>query len=87
MPRFSRMIEMLSSGSIARIRTPAPIPGISLETFNIYELTVGEINIGVPMFEKQRTTTLCYPPIGMSGGVTDDIRLGLDYSAADNAFE
>jgi len=38
MPRFSRMIGMPSSGSSALMRTPAPIPGVSLETFSKYEL-------------------------------------------------
>ena len=32
------MIGIPSSGSSALIRTPAPIPGISLETFSMYEL-------------------------------------------------
>ena len=38
MPRFSCIIGMPWSGSSALMRTPAPIPGISLETFSMYEL-------------------------------------------------
>ena len=42
--------------------------------------------IGVPMFEKQRTITPGHPPVGMPGGVAGDIRLGLDNTAAGDAF-
>src|SRR5437762_11028750 len=57
----------------ALIRTPAPIPGISLETFSMYELPSGEISIGVPTLEKPRTSTPSHPPVGVPGGVADDI--------------
>src|SRR5207248_3809163 len=47
---------------------------------------VGEINIGVPTLEKQRTITPCHPAVGVPRGVADDIRLGLDNTTAGGAF-
>jgi len=47
---------------------------------------VGEINIGVPRFEKQRTITPSHPPVGVPGGVADDISLGLNNTTAGDAF-
>src|ERR1700732_2820021 len=38
------------------------------------------------MLEKQRTITPSYPPVGVPGGVADDIRLGLNNSTAGDAF-
>ncbi len=38
------------------------------------------------MLEKQRTITLSHPPIGVPGGVADDIRLGLNNTTAGDAF-
>jgi hypothetical protein len=47
---------------------------------------VGEIGIGVSALEKQRTITRRYPAIGVSGGVADDIRLGLYNPTAGDAL-
>ena len=80
------MIGMPSSGSSALIRTPAPIPGVSLETFSMYETAVGEINIGAPTLEKQRMIAPGHPPVGVPGGVADDIGLGLNNTTAGDAF-
>src|SRR5436190_13268665 len=38
------------------------------------------------MLEKQRTITPSYPPVGVPGGVADDIRLGLNNTTAGDAF-
>ena len=48
--------------------------------------TVGEVNIGVPGLEKQRTIARGHPPVGVPGGIPDNIRLGLNDTAADDAF-
>src|SRR5258708_35770497 len=47
---------------------------------------MGEINIGVPAVEKQRTITPGHSPVGMPRGIADDIRLGLNNTTADDAF-
>lgn len=44
------------------------------------------MNIGVPPLEKQRTVAPGHPAVGVSGGVADDIRLGLDDTTAGDAF-
>src|SRR5436190_13120901 len=38
------------------------------------------------MLEKQRTITPSYPPVGVPGGVADDIRLGLNNTTAGDAL-
>ncbi len=40
----------------------------------------------MPTLEKQRTIRPGHPPVGMSGSVTDDIRLGFDNATAGVAF-
>ena len=40
----------------------------------------------MPTLEKQRTITPSHPPVGVPGGVADDIRLGLNNTTAGDAF-
>ena len=40
----------------------------------------------MPTLEKQRPITPSHPPVGVPGGVADDIRLGLDNTTAGDAF-
>ncbi len=47
---------------------------------------VGQINVGVAALEKERAIARRHPPIGVPGGVADDISLGLDNAAAGHAF-
>src|ERR1700693_3953740 len=44
------------------------------------------MNIGMSTLEKQRTITPGHPPVGVPGGVADDIRLGLNNTTAGDAF-
>src|SRR5262245_25658472 len=44
------------------------------------------MDIGMPTLEKQRAIARRLPAIGMPSGITDDIRLGLDDTAAGDAF-
>ena len=86
MPRFNCMIEIPSSGSTALISTPAPIPGISLETFSMNETAVSEIDIGVATLEKQRAIARGHPLVPVPGGVSDDIGFRFNNTTADDAF-
>src|SRR5271166_2904049 len=61
-------------------------PGHLARDIQHVSAAVGEINIGVPPLEKQRTITPSHPPVGMPGGVADDIRLGLNDTTAGDAF-
>ena len=47
---------------------------------------VGEIDIGVATLEKERTIARRHAPIGVPGGVADDIGLGFDDATAGDAF-
>jgi len=48
--------------------------------------SVGEINIGVPTLEKQRTITPSDPPVGVPGGDADNICLSLNNMPAGDTF-
>jgi hypothetical protein len=47
---------------------------------------IDEVYVGVPALEKERPVTRGHPAVGVPRGVANDIRFGLDDTAAGDAF-
>ena len=85
MPRFSRMIEMPSSGSSALIRTPAPSQVTRLRHSACKRYRTRHKYRHAHARETANDYAASSPG-RLPGGVADDIRLGFNNTAAGNAF-
>ena len=75
-PRFRSMIATPMVGSIALIRTPAPMPSRLARDVEHERDAIGEIDIGVPALEEKRAVARGDAAIGVTRGIADPVGLG-----------